>query len=252
MPAAVAAGSKAPAKPATGAFSRNLIHLYLICLVAFVNSATYGFDGSLLSGINAMDQYLDYFHIESTGTMTSVVFSAYSLGFIVAAFPSGPFADRYGRRLGMAFGSAIIIVGAVIGSTSVHIAQFIVARFILGMGISFASAAAPSWVAEIAHPSYRGVITGTYNTFWYVGNIIATWTLYPCSYLDTQLSFRLPIALQCVFGVIVVCFVWFIPESPRWLINNGKAEEGLKVLVYYHGEGDPDSEIVREEYAEIL
>ncbi|KXS14312.1 general substrate transporter [Gonapodya prolifera JEL478] len=232
-------------------FKGNLPKLYLYCLIGFVNSATYGFDGSLMSGINSMKQYQNYFGVQSTGVLTGFIFSIYNVGFIVSSFFTGPFADKYGRKAGMATGSAIIIVGSVIGATSTTIAQFMVARFILGCGIAFASAAAPSWVAEISHPSYRGTMTGIYNTFWWVGNILATWTLYPCSFVDSQLAFRLPIALQCLFGVIVCIFVWFLPESPRWLINNGRAEEGLKILVHLHGNDDPKDPIVLREYEEI-
>ncbi|KAI8799414.1 major facilitator superfamily domain-containing protein [Cladochytrium replicatum] len=253
-----------------GALSGNLPKLYGLCLIAFVNSATYGFDGSLMSGINAMPQYLSYFGLSDTGVLTGFIISIYQIGFIVSPFFAGPFADKYGRRAGMGFGSGIhrwccprcdqydsrsvhVSVGTQASSISISLLLLFfalsVSRFILGCGICFASAAAPSWVAEISHPTYRGTITGVYNTFWYVGNILATWTLYPCSYLESEISFRLPVSF---FGLIVVSSVWFMPESPRWLINNGKSEEALKILVHFHGDDDPDSELVKLEFEEMV
>ncbi|KAJ1549939.1 hypothetical protein HK096_009607, partial [Nowakowskiella sp. JEL0078] len=198
-----------------------------------------------------MPQYLNYFGVSDTGSLTGLIFSIYSVGFICAAFFTGPYTDKFGRKIGMATGAVIIIVGAILGATSAHIEQFIVSRFILGVGICFSSTAAPAWVAEIAHPELRGTITGAYNTFWYVGNILATWTLYPCSFVEGELSFRLPIALQCFFAVIVVTCVWILPESPRWLVNHGRREEALAVLVKYHGEDDPNNALVLQEFEEI-
>lgn len=83
------------------------------------------------------------------------------------AMVGSPFAailsDRFGRRIGMFWGGVVIIVGMVIVSTSSTIAQFIVGRFILGLGISIMTVAAPAYAVEISPPHWRGRTTGMHE-----------------------------------------------------------------------------------------
>lgn len=79
--------------------------------------------------------------------------------------------DRYGRRKGMFAGGAVIITGMVIAASASHVAQLIVARFILGLGISIMTVAAPAYSIEIAPPHWRGRCTGFYNCGWFGGSI---------------------------------------------------------------------------------
>jgi hypothetical protein len=64
-------------------------------------------------------------------------------------------------------------------------------------------------------------------------------------------GWRIPSFLQIVPGLLQVSFIWFIPESPRWLISKGRSNEALDILVKYHAEGDGDSEFVKAEHAQI-
>ncbi|ETI24922.1 hypothetical protein G647_04292 [Cladophialophora carrionii CBS 160.54] len=52
-------------------------------------------------------------------------------------------------------------------------------------------------------------------------------------------------------GVVVLCLVWFIPESPRWLTAHGKSEQAKATLIKYHGDGNADSAVVRLELQEM-
>ena len=69
--------------------------------------------------------------------------------------------------------------------------------------------------------------------------------------MTSNWSWRLPLILQIVPSVIVMALVWFLPESPRWLISHGKSEKARQILVKYHGNGDPNSAVVKLEYDEI-
>ncbi|KAI9019655.1 hypothetical protein DFJ74DRAFT_769354 [Hyaloraphidium curvatum] len=231
---------------------RSLNTLFLLSLVAFLCSATYGYDGSLMSGINAMSQYQDFFGVQPTGAMTSLIFSIYNVGNICAVPFSGPIADRFGRKISMAIGCGIIVVGAIINGTSTVLAQFIVGRFVLGFGICIASVGAPSWVVETTPPEYRGRVTGLYNTFWWVGNITASWTLYGTAYIQSEWAWRIPLFLQCIFGGSVCFLVWLLPESPRWLVAKGRNDEARAVFTKYHGAGDPNHPIVTVQMEELI
>lgn len=104
-------------------------------------------------------------------------------------------------------------------------------RFILGFGVAITASAGPAYVSEMAHPSYRGVMTGTYNTFWYVGGVPGTFIPYGTEVIKGTNSWRIPIWLQMVFSGIVVVTSPFLPETPRWLIANDRHEDALAVMV---------------------
>lgn len=129
--------------------------------------------------------------------------------------------------------------------------MFIAARGILGFGIAITGNAAPTLVVELAHPKFRGTITGLYNTTWYVGAIIAAWVTYGTININNTWAWRIPSMLQALPSLLQVAAVGFMPESPRWLVSRGRDEEARAILTRLHGNGDPEDEVVRLEFAEI-
>ncbi|RPA82027.1 general substrate transporter [Ascobolus immersus RN42] len=229
-----------------------MFKLYFFLFIAFLNSCINGYDGSLMGGINALDQYQKYYDVPKVGSTTGIIFAIYTLGNIVGSFFCGPFTDWWGRRWGMFIGAAIIILGTAIQGSSTNKEWFIGGRFVLGFGVATCATAGPSYVAEMAHPAWRGTITGLYNTFWFVGGIPATWTVYATSELKSEWSFRLPIWLQAVASGLVLLGCLFCPETPRWLVSNDRHEEAIQVMAKYHGEGDRNSPIVLLTYREMI
>jgi len=233
-------------------WTKRMWKLYFFLFIAFLNSCINGYDGTLMSGINVMHTYKDYFDIKSVGKETGLVFSIYTIGNIVGSFFCGPFTDWWGRRWGMFIGAFIIICGTLIQAPSTNMGMFIGGRFVLGFGVATCATAGPSYVAEMAHPAWRGTITGMYNTFWFVGGIPASWVLYGSSDLPGNISWRLPIWLQAVASGGVLLGSLLCPETPRWLIAHDRHEEAIQVLAYYHGEGDRNSPIVHLSYREMI
>jgi MFS family permease len=76
-----------------------------------------GYDGSLMSSINAMQPYHDYFNVGMQGGGTGIVFAIYSAGSLCSAPFAATAADRYGRRFGMFVGSFFIVIGTIIETT---------------------------------------------------------------------------------------------------------------------------------------
>ena len=64
-------------------------------------------------------------------------------------------------------------------------------------------------------------------------------------------GWRIPSFLQVVPSLLQVAFIWFLPESPRWLISRGRGDEAYAILAKYHTEGDETSEFVKAEYTQI-
>lgn len=123
--------------------------------------------------------------------------------------------------------------------------------FLIGFGLTFAANAAPMLVTEVSYPVYRAQLTSAYNSLWYSGNIVASWTTFGTFKINNSWSWRIPSILQGLPSVIQICLIWFVPESPRWLMNNGREAEALHTLAYYHADGDENDNLVRYEYDEI-
>ncbi|KAG8214166.1 major facilitator superfamily domain-containing protein [Butyriboletus roseoflavus] len=121
----------------------------------------------------------------------------------------------------------------------------------IGFGLTFAASAAPLLVTELAYPSHRGVLTSTYNSLWMLGSIIAAWTTYGTFNVPNSWAWRIPSALQGLPSVIQICLVWFVPESPRWLVSKGREAEALRILAYYHANGNDQDPLVEYEFEEI-
>ncbi|KAI0580622.1 Sugar transporter [Pyrenophora tritici-repentis] len=244
------ATAKANVKP----WTKAMFKLYLCLFIATLNSCINGYDGSLMGAINSYHQYRSYFgfNIDEGTPTTGIVYAIYTIGNLVGSFVAGPATDFKGRKWGMFIGTSIIIFGACIQATCTNLGGFMGGRFVLGFGVAITSTAGPAYVSEMAHPSYRGVCTGIFNTFWYVGGIPGSFVPYGTSNIAGSQSWRIPIFLQMIFaGIVLVCSP-FLPETPRWLIANDRHEEALDTMAKFHGEGNRDSPIVKLEYKEMV
>ncbi|CAO3664258.1 unnamed protein product [Umbelopsis ramanniana] len=250
----------------TSAFSKGMLTMYFYTAVAMVNSACNGYDGSLMGSINAMAQYNGYFNrydncaVVADGasnpcgpsdSITGLIMSINSVGTILATPVSGWLCDKYGRRFAMGTGSALIVVAAVLQSAAVHVAMICIGRFILGFGSAICGVASPTLITEMAPARMRGRLTGTYNCFWYAGSLIAAGVTYGTLSMGSTGAFRIPLALQALPSLVNLSLIWFISESPRWLVANNREEEAWKLLVKLHANGDESDPVVKAEFEEI-
>jgi MFS family permease len=253
----------------TDPWAPHMMKLYLILIPAYLCSTTNGFDSNTFGGASALPQFIKYFNL-AEGNTQGLLASMYVLGSMLAAFFSGQIADTFGRRWGMAVGSAIACVGAALQVAASGGSMLIAGRVILGVGAVIGQTAAPAYVVEFSHPAYRAVLTGLYNTMFFVslhchlrpsrltlgsqsGTIVSTFILYGLSYVpnNPKFAWQVPMALQALPSVFVLAFVWAIPESPRWHMGQGNEAKAREILIKYHGGGNPDSAIVRLEMSEM-
>jgi MFS family permease len=95
------------------------------------------------------------------------------------------------------------------------------------------------------------VLIGFYNCGWFGGAIPAAIITYGTNHIDGEYSWRIPLILQAFACVIVMCSVFFLPESPRFLMANGREQEAIDFLVKYHGGGKRNSRLVLLEVEEF-
>lgn len=222
----------------------HMFRLYGVLSIGYLCACLNGYDGSLMGGLNDMKTYLDFFHMKNASSSTGLVFAIYSLGSIPAIVLAGPVNDYLGRRMGIFTGCVLIVIGTCIQAPAINHGMFLAGRFILGFGVAFCNVSSPCYVSELAHPVWRGTLTGMYNCLWWVGSILASWVVYGCSTMTTTIGFRIPIWCQLISSVIVGTIIWFLPESPRWLMAQDRIEDAIAVLAKYHGEGDRNHPVV--------
>ncbi|RPD67473.1 hexose transporter [Lentinus tigrinus ALCF2SS1-7] len=230
---------------------RNLRLLYLLMFPTCIGiEMTSGFDSSMMNGLQAVPTW-DAFFNHPRSTILGLLSALYSLGSI-CSLPFVPLVtDRWGRRFAIAFGSVIMIIGAVLQTASQDFAMFVIARFLLGFGIPFAIVGASSMIGELAYPKERARIGSLFNASWFIGAIVAAGVTLGTFEMPTNWGWRIPSLLQVIPSLLQIVFIWFLPESPRWLVSKGRGEEAYAVLAKYHAEGDLNSEFVKLEYAEI-
>ncbi|CEL62486.1 Lactose permease OS=Kluyveromyces lactis (strain ATCC 8585 / CBS 2359 / DSM 70799 / NBRC 1267 / NRRL Y-1140 / WM37) GN=LAC12 PE=3 SV=1 [Rhizoctonia solani AG-1 IB] len=229
------------------------IQSILITLCVCCCSGDSGFDGTVMGGINTMNQYQQYFGMSGAGAKTGIVFGIFTVGALVGAIPASYLPDRFGRRASMFFGNAILVIGAVVTATATHRATFIGGRFLTGLGVGCAGASAKSYLVEIVPPQTRGFWLGVLNSFYYVGQMTATGMMVATGrWTGNELSWRLPLYIQAVPAGINVIFVFLCPESPRWLYANGQKDKARSILAKLHSAtNDPYSPVVEIEMEEI-
>ncbi|KAK5995400.1 Lactose permease [Cladobotryum mycophilum] len=232
-------------------WTRRMFRLYSILLLGYLCIVLQGYDGSLMGAINAMPQYQRAFGLREAGSSTGLVFAIFNIGSLCALPFAGPLNDMSGRRWGIFVGCIFVIVGTCIQAPAISRGMFLGGRFVCGVGQGFINVSAPTFVTEMAHPHWRGPLSGLMQTNFFVGSIIASWITYGTAYLSGEGSFRIPLWLQMVSSGVVAAGILFCPETPRWLVAHNRRDEAERVLAELHGEGSRDNPFVKLQMAEM-
>lgn len=124
-------------------------------------------------------------------------------------------------------------------------------RFVLGFGNSLAQMASPLLLTEICHPQHRGPVTAIYNCLWNAGALLVSCIAWGTTNIKSDWSWRSITLLQVVPSIIQLIGIWWIPESPRYLVNKERHQEALHILTKWHAGGDPHNATVQFEFREI-
>ncbi|KAL2176941.1 general substrate transporter [Thermothelomyces heterothallicus CBS 202.75] len=229
----------------------NLRFLYLILVPTGLGVEwTSGFDSSMMNSLQAVQSWVDYFNNPTSGRL-GLLNAMYSLGALMA-IPFIPTVSHFlGRRRTILLASLIMCMGAGLQAGARNSDMFLASRWVLGFGIPFAIVNASSLIGELSYAKERPIMTSLFNASWFVGAIVAAGTTYGTFQMESTWSWRLPSLLQLVPSFFQITFMYWCPESPRWLISKDRGDEAFAILQKYHGEGADGDEFVRLEYAQI-
>ncbi|KAI0069118.1 general substrate transporter [Artomyces pyxidatus] len=209
-----------------------------IAFVAGTGFTLFGYDQGVMSALLSASQWEKTFpetvasaaHPQHA-TLQSFLVAVYEIGCLLGALSNLWIGDRLGRRKTIAIGGVIMIVGAILQATSFGYAQMVVARIVTGLGNGLNTSTVPSYHAECSSAAKRGsliMVEGSLITF---GIMISYWIDFALFWASgSSAQWRVPIALQITFAIVMIVGVAFLPESPRWLVKHGRDAEALAVL----------------------
>ncbi|EGY14210.1 Lactose permease like protein [Verticillium longisporum] len=230
----------------------HLRKLYFLTIFLMVASATTGYDGMLVNTSQMMKQFEDYFGEGVTNNnKLGILINMFNIGSIISFFITPYIADHYGRKTAIFIGCLFMILGGFLGAFSNGWGMYIGGRFVLGFGNSLAQMSSPLLLTEICHPQHRGPVTAVYNCLWNLGSLIVSSIGWGTAYIDGNWSWRSITLLQITPSVMQICGLWWIPESPRYLMNKDRHEDALAMLTKWHGGGDVNNSTVQFQYREI-
>lgn len=226
--------------------------IYLYGIAPCTGGLAFGYDTGSMSGILVMTQFLSYMNYPSNflqgGITASIQAGAFAGSLLTGAF----LADRLGRKRTLLLGSAIFTIGIIISTAANNVKALVAGRVINGLGNGCLAMMVPNYQSEISPREIRGRIISVQQCFINFGILIAFWIQYGSSHIDGQAAWRLPIGLQMIPTITLHITMYFMPESPRWLVQKDRQQEALEVLARLHAKGDTNDPYVRAELAEII
>jgi len=243
----------------TGAVNYNMKFVWLICFVAAMGGLLFGYDWVVVGG--AKPFYEPHFGIsDSTPFARGWAMSSALAGCIIGAVLSGMLTDAFGRRRLLILAGLLFTISAVWTALSWNFFSYNTARIIGGLGIGLASNLSPMYIAEVSPASMRGKFVSINQLTIVIGILMAqivNWLIARPVPEEASLEFireswngqygwRLMFGAETVPAFVFFVMMFFVPESPRWLVKYGKSDQAEKTLSRVGG-----SEYGKAEVADI-
>lgn len=166
-----------------------------------------------------------------------LISSLMTLGAFISSGTAGVPSSRIGRRMCLVIACVTCFVANIIMMTTESIGALYVGRLIIGLANGYFMTFAQLYLQESSTAELRGVFLTAFNFFVSFGTLIGTIVDWATAKRPDKSAYLIPLGLIYVFPFIIICTIWFIPESPRWLILQGRFEEGVKALEWLRPDG---------------
>jgi SP family sugar:H+ symporter-like MFS transporter len=220
--------------------NENIIMIILVSCVATIGGFLFGFDSGVING--TVDGLQNAFGSDSVGTGFNV--SSMLLGCALGAFSAGRLADKFGRRPLLMVAAIFFIIsawGSGIAGTSF---EFVIFRILGGLAVGAASVMAPAYISEIAPARFRGTLTSVQQfaiIFGLFSAFVSNYFLADFAgssmaqlWLGYQ-AWRWMFWIELIPATAFLIALFFIPESPRYLVISKNTEQAKKVLGNLYG-----------------
>lgn len=215
----------------------------LIFFLGALGGLLYGYDTGVISGALLFIKN----DIPLTSFTEGLVVSSMLVGAIFGSGFSGPLSDKLGRRKLVFVIAIVFIVGALILSLAQSMIILVIGRFIIGLAVGGSTAIVPVYLSEMAPTDTRGSLSSLNQLMITIG-ILASY-LVNYAFADME-AWRWMVGLAVVPSVILMIGVYFMPESPRWLLEHKSEKAARKVMAITRKKSEIDKEI--DEMKEII
>ncbi|KAH9996749.1 general substrate transporter [Xylariaceae sp. FL0662B] len=217
-------------------------YVWLFCAYASLGAFLYGYDGVYFNGASTLEPFLKQFgepRPDGSGysvppDQLAIMTSMMNVGELAGSLSAAPLNDLLGRKGVFLIGCIWIIVGVALQLAAASQPLMTIGRAILGLGVGSFSATSPLYMGEIAPESLRSPLLMCWQLTLSISQIIAAGINRGMIGYKTSFSYRFAIGFQLFFPAIVLSFLWFVPESPRWLLRKGKKERASENLRSLH------------------
>ncbi len=229
--------------------SNKPINIYFITIVITLGGLLFGYDTGVINGT----QFFFSKYFELTGALKGFIVSSALLGALVGAAGSGVLSKSIGRKNSLIISAILFAISAWgSGLPSIlpeSISLMVFFRIIGGIAIGIASMNAPMYVAEIAPADKRGKLV----TYYQLAIVIGFFVVFLATYSignnlseaeNIQFGWRQMFWSELIPASFFLVLLFFVPKSPRWLMNKGKEAEALNILSRIHGEEKANQEII--------
>ena len=207
-----------------GKYNKNVV--IVIASIAATGGLLFGFDTGVISG--AIPFLQDYF--ELTDSQIENLTALGLIGAVVGALFTGQITDMLGRKKVILASAFVFATGAVWTGFAPNVTQLMISRFYLGLAIGVSSFAVPLYISEISPTKIRGTLVSMFQLLITVG-ILAAYLSDNAIADNNNLESWRPMLWVGVFPALVLFIgMFFLPETPRWLMSKGREEEGEPVL----------------------
>ena len=175
--------------------------------------------------VNPDDNYPDI-----TASQSSEIVSILSAGTFFGSLSAAPMGDRVGRRLGLILSNFVFIFGVILQTAATSIPLFVAGRFFAGFGVGLISALVPMYQSETAPKWIRGAVVGCYQLAITIGLLLAAIVNNSTGGRDDTGSYRIPVAVQFAWAIVLIVGMLVLPETPRFHVKKGRNEKAAKSL----------------------
>ena len=219
----------------------NLGYLVFLSVVAALGGFLFGYDTAVISGTIA--QVTEQFRLDALQQGWYV--GCALVGSIIGVLFAGILSDKFGRKFTMILSAILFSTSAIGCAVSVDFNQLVVYRIIGGVGIGVVSIISPLYISELAVAQYRGRLVSLYQlavTIGFLGAYLVNYQLlgYSTSNPDIVTGWwslifvtevwRGMLGMEILPALLFFIIIFFIPESPRWLILKGREEKATNIL----------------------
>jgi SP family sugar:H+ symporter-like MFS transporter len=168
--------------------------------------------------------------LDITTAQSSEIVSILSAGTFFGSLSAAPMGDFAGRKLGLMLSTLVFTFGVILQTASTAIPLFVAGRFFAGFGVGLISALIPLYQSETAPKWIRGSIVGCYQLAITIGLLLASIVNNATHNRNDTGSYRIPIAVQFAWAIVLFTGMLFLPETPRYYVKQGKLEKAAKSM----------------------